>query len=1043
MKFKPHYIPVVCRWLLCMVLLCCVGCSAIAQAQDEPAYNRVQYRKYHWRALHTKRFHLYFPADAADSLYRFVYSQMPDAIEHIKKATLKELPRNLNIIIYPSADQLYETNIGGYETKPATFPTFVNKGSRVVIAYNGSYADLKRQLYEGLSRAIWESQLKDDDKETGGAAKTTGKEAAQSGNIPYWFKEGAIKYFAAGWQIAEEDRLRNSFEEKDFGSWQQLLNYEPRLGGQAFCYFLEQRYYPTAPAQTVFQLKKKKSLTRALRLVTKHEQDSLFRQCFAFYRNRYKKADALPVSVKDGIALPHGKGIVQQVLLSPGKDHVAYVLLANGKRTVFIYNTKDHRTKKIAIYKLPPWLDDHSADQYPLISWHKDGRQLYVAKPRKGKLTISRYAVTGEMQERTILPGLDGITDIQPLSDREFLLTAYRKGQSDIVSYNDNKEKYTAFTDDDYDDMHPVLTGNGNDILFISDRPEVYRERKIFLIGVGYKKDTLWQGLYSIKHGELKPVAIDTNYYIKWDKPVLLKDGQVLLTNTATGAERNVVFNYMTGIKTVLGNYHPFQYLQQSNEISFYQASKDSIYTRQQPMNDWIKENATKPGDTTGPWLEDHKALMARQAREDSLLKKGRDTTHYFMDDVFTVKTDTAAKPRRRKQKNAGTRSDGTEPYILQLQSAYFTAQVNNDYFINRYQPYANYQGAFDFPEVGGMTKGGFTDLLENHHFTIAYKLPAATEGSDFFVRYENTKKKVDWGFSYFRKVETLKPDPNRNWVDDNGNKYPQNAKAKTHYYEFFLKYPLTYYSSLGLQLAVRQDKTIFLATDKYTLDFPPLESTWSITTLSYKINKLKPTIANLYKGFKAESYVDVFKGFSQQEAFLLGMSVHGSYHQPLYKYITLVGQLHAGYSVGDERILYNLGGVDNNVTPRTDTSVHFAQKAPYAFQTLVTPFRGYFQNSLYGNEYLLCNLDVYFPLFQTLIPIETPLPFINNLQLGTFTDAATARETYLGARQTGKWLQSFGLSARTTLAGYPLRIDLAWPGTLHKKPVLYFSLKL
>ena len=127
----------------------------------------------------------------------------------------------------------------------------------------------------------------------------------------------------------------------------------------------------------------------------------------------------------------------------------------------------------------------------------------------------------------------------------------------------------------------------------------------------------------------------------------------------------------------------------------------------------------------------------------------------------------------------------------------------------------------------------------------------------------------------------------------------------------------------------------------------------------------------------------------------------------------------------------------------KVDTSKHHSQIAPYAFQTLITPFRGYYQNSLYGNEYALFNADVYFPLFQTLIPITTPLPSINNLQLGIFTDHSTAKETWNTVTTNSNWLSSFGLSARTTLAGYPIRIDVAWPGSLSKEPVWYFSLNV
>ena len=43
-------------------------------------------------------------------------------------------------------------------------------------------------------------------------------------------------------------------------------------------------------------------------------------------------------------------------------------------------------------------------------------------------------------------------------------------------------------------------------------------------------------------------------------------------------------------------------------------------------------------------------------------------------------------------------------------------------------------------------------------------------------------------------------------------------------------------------------------------------------------------------------------------------------------------------------------------------------------------PFRGYYQYTLYGNHYTQANVDVYFPIFQTLVPVETALSVINNI---------------------------------------------------------------
>jgi outer membrane protein assembly factor BamA len=166
------------------------------------------------------------------------------------------------------------------------------------------------------------------------------------------------------------------------------------------------------------------------------------------------------------------------------------------------------------------------------------------------------------------------------------------------------------------------------------------------------------------------------------------------------------------------------------------------------------------------------------------------------------------------------------------------------------------------------------------------------------------------------------------------------------------------------------------------------------------------------------------------------------SYSQPVIKNITVVARLQGGYSGGQSKLLYNFGGMDNNIVTRVDTSVHLGQDAPFAFQTLVTPFRGYEQNSIYGSHYGLLNLDLYFPLFRGLIPLRTSFSSLKNLQVGLFTDIArTGGATGLPAASSQ--LSSFGFSVRTMLAGYPLRFDMAWPGDFNKTPVWYLSLSL
>ena len=996
-----------------------------AKAQTEQRYNRFQYHKFPWRSFHAKTFHVYFPL-GNDSLCAFISKEYSEALERVKKNIGTSLQKDPSIIIYPSADQLYESNIGSFEPKEYTLPTFVSKGNRLLLYFNGSYADLKEQLKEAIARSIWEEQFKQ------GGIDGQAKGATKDDPIPIWFREGAIRYFAHGWTIEAEDALHLSFEQNIFNNWQEVINYQPRLSGQAFCYFFSQKCYKEAVTALFFQLKKKKQLPRAIRLVAKKSLDSLYNECFDYYKNRFgntgtKLNQAVTMSV------PHQEGVVKTIQVSPDKQNVAYVLNAYNRRTVYCYNLQTRITNKISTYFLPPWIGDHSPDIYPIVSWDIKGRSIIVTQPIKGKLTIRDFTTNGTETENVKLYGVDGLTTVIQQDYRQYLFAAYRKGQGDIVSYNDNKEKYTPFTSDIYDDAEPVFDTKGG-LTFVSNRPL----RKV------KNKDSvkLVQGIFTIQDRDLLPLRVDSISYAKWDKPIRLQDNSILATHRKYGSERFALINNTT---TTLCEYRPYQYLPQINEILFYENQKDTLQLQSKPVRKWIEESKSKPNDTTSPWLRDYRKREAQEAKEDSILKRAKNDNPSFLDDVFTSK-DTKKHVKQIKdsvRKREEYDPNKVKPYILQLHSAYFTAQVNNDYFINRYQPYLNYQGQFKFPEIGGMVQGGLTDLFENHHFKISYRLPAGSEGSDFFIHYQNTAKKIDWGLTYFRKVEQLKPDPNRNWIDEFGRPYPSAAKVKSFYYDVSIHCPLTYDCSLGLQEAVRNDRTIFLATNKYSLEFEDIKSVWSITTITGELNKLRPTVPNLFKGFKGNDAIDVFKGFSQQEAIVLGSMLHVQYDQPLYKYITLVVQAQGGYSAGDQKVLYTLGGVDNNVTPKVDSTVHFSQTAPYAFQSLVTPFRGYLQNSIYGNQYLLFNADIYFPIFQTLIPIETPLPSLNKLQLGIFTDAGNAKETWEANPNNTKWLYSYGFSARTSLAGYPIRLDIAWPESFNKKPVWYLSLNL
>ncbi|WP_118953177.1 BamA/TamA family outer membrane protein [Taibaiella helva] len=987
-------------------------------AQQPAVYNRFQYHHYSWKTLHTPASHLYFPK-GYDSLASFASVQLPDIMTTVKQemgVPVKGIP---NLVIYPSTDQLYESNIGLYSQQQQTFPTIQMKGNRVVLAFGGSYEQFRRQLKEAWVNLTWEEQLQGD---------MTDQLNTPQPPIPAWFRLGMTGYFAAGWSAEEETKLyyylRYLFRDNA-----PFVEAAPG-GGKAFCYFMEQRYGEHAALQVFFQLKQKKSLARSLRLVTKRSMDTLLVQCERYYRERYAAVsgslyrkvpepgaepdslgrfcwrDSLPADTMPLYLEQRFNAKLLSLARNDADGYLYFVLQRDNRREAYSLRfaqlgDRRYHPRPFLSYLLPPWLNDGGNDPYPVICWPVVRSDISVVMPDKGRLLLKVFRPDGTFKDSRTLYGVDGVSSLFPYDNNKWLLAASRRGRSDIVIFDGQRLRY-----------EPLTSGLAEHIqLAVSE----YGGRTRIAYRSGYPPDSLFHkdtavrayGVYEqmihspkMAEGNKGLLILKDTGYLRRERPVYAGDGVLYTGSNCTG-----VFAMDPAHERCMGG-------TTANEA---------------------------------PWLKDYLSALARKDSIDALLRKAKAAeTPSLLRGILSPGEDPGLAGRQRdslRRVLAYSRKK-VKPYLLQLYGAYFSAQINNDYYINRYQPFQAYLGTFKFPSVGAMASGGFSDLFENHHFNIGYRLPAGTEGSDFFVRYENTARKLDWHVLFFRKVESLEPDPGRDWKDKQGFPYPQAAKVKTHYYELGFHYPLHYDWSLDFNTAARRDRTVFLATDHYSLNFEALQSWWSISSLALQVKKLQPTVPFLYKGWEGKMLVDGMASTGKQSTLLYGLRSQLAWHQPLVSHITLVLQAQAGYSGGQSHILYNFGGLDNNIVPRADTSVRFPQQSSYAFQSLITPLRGYEQNSLYGSRFALMNADLYVPLFRNLVPLRTGISAVYNLQLGLFADiAAVSSDKTLPAVSSPKY--AYGFSARTLLAGYPLRFDMAWPGSFGKQPVWYLSMTI
>lgn len=966
--------------LLCSLLLSVFTYGTAGAQQSVPALNqlapayRMPFHQWRWQVYHTPAVHIYYPI-GLDSLCAFTlahFMQEKAIVEKKTGMTVKGMP---SLIIYPSVSQAYESRIGSWDAGTQAFPTIARQGNRIILGFNDSYKEYTEQLRVALVRNMWQQSF--------GYINGTDLRSTASEQDWQWFKEGCIQYLANEFSLTDNEALYQWYHRQAFPTWSAVMQTEQEqqlIAVKGFCYFLEQTYRKDAVKQILFQLRRKKTFAVAVRLVCKRSFTQLQDLYMAFLYSRYGQTPqisdtAAPVlSYTDSLLEYHQSRLVWA---SADTTTAIWIMHNAESRSVWIQHA-GQKPKKLYTYLLPSWISNYNWDAYPLVQ--VSARRIYIIAPEKGRMQVSEYTITGAKIRSSALPrGIDGISSFEAVSEREWLMTAYTKGRSDVIRFLPGSLKVIPVTNDLSDNTTLTTDRSMGTIRYYSGYPDLIKARKN-----GRTKD-------SIVADTIKGKAYG------WYSNAMEGKTEELLISDSTVFEQQL------------------QAAQSAADTSLPQHQKAWLlaYLKQKKTDDSIA------------------ALEAKYKSQGG---------NSFLQQVLGNNKDT------------GSQKDYTifdpkqvQSYRLQLHSLWFQAAINNDYFINRLQPYQGYLGTYKYPEIGGMFSSGYSDIFEQHQFSIGYKLPAGTEGSDFFVRYHNKQKRLDWYALYFRKVESLKPDPRQAWVDAQGNPYPAAAKVKTYYYELGFNYPFTYHSAVSATIAYRKGRTVFLATDPYSLPYPTLGEQWNMNTIALNHNHLKPTAHNnaFYRGFRNKLLLDVMMQIgSKNPAFAYGISNQFEWHQPLHKAINWVTQLKAGYSGGGEHILYTFGGVDHNVNGKVDSSVLFNQQAPYVFQSLVTQLRGFKQNSLYGNVYGLLNTDVYVQLFDGLLDYKTPYSFINKLQLGAFADVAWARETWK-PDAICQQRHSFGISAKTILAGYPIRLDLAFPYNFSQSPMLHFSLRL
>ena len=150
--------------------------------------------------------------------------------------------------------------------------------------------------------------------------------------------------------------------------------------------------------------------------------------------------------------------------------------------------------------------------------------------------------------------------------------------------------------------------------------------------------------------------------------------------------------------------------------------------------------------------------------------------------------------------------------------------------------------------------------------------------------------------------------------------------------------------------------------------------------------------------------------------------------------------------SFGSERILFQLGGVNQWLFPAFNQNIPLPPEQGLAYHVPVNNLRGFRLNIRNGNSYALINNELRVPILSYLFKKKSA--FMRNFQTVAFFDVGTAwtgpspfaEESPLNTNTYSNGpvevrvnyfrdpiVAGYGLGVRTMLFGYYLRVDRAW----------------
>ncbi len=1050
--------------------------------------SRVQYQPFYWTYYDYDNYQIFFYEGCKD-IAKYVSYRTEFHLKDLQKKLDYQADGKLQILVYSNQGDFRQSNLGlATDAVTNTGGTTKIIGTKLSVYFNGNLAELDRQIRAGVAEALINDVL------YGGRAGSVVKNSTLL-NVPDWYKKGLIAYLSEGWNTDIDNIISDGVNFERYHKLARLSDKDAVIVGHGLWQHVAESYGDASISNILYMTKVSRNIDNAFTFVVgSNTQGLLYEWVDTRARNAAKKDSTQTFPKQDPVVLkPKSYRDYYQVKISPDGNQLLYARNEMSQHRIYLKDLTTGKQKRIA--KWGPKIERLNDLTYPLLAWHPSGKAFAIIHEKKGVIYLSTYSLEDNDHVDKPMTGIEKVKSFSYSADgKKIVMSAVKKakGQSDIFIYQVNAGGLEQITNDIWDDETPVFINKGNQIAFASNRTQdtikesendrfdlpQSRFHNIFLYDYKTKSKLLYRVTDSKNIQESEPSDFYSGYFtylcdqngIK-NRFVAKLDSVISFVDTAEHYRyvfnAHPISNYKTNVLEQDINL-------KANKMAevFYVNGLEYMYVSPISKADVDKNFALKNTYYRRAQIYAAKPKASATKTNSDANNNGSSTTENNSSGVIDINNytfNTVNKPAKKttpatgntldgqtnttnKQKNNAFQFPQQKNYYTNFAVDQVTAQVDNS-FLN--QTYQKFTGYYVNPGLNAFLKIATSDLFEDYRIVAGMRM-GLNLNNEYFISVENRKKLWDKQLVLHRLSLPS--------VNDDG----YIIKILTHDAQYKLKYPINEVSSIRGTLSYRNDKTVFTAIDDQSLKQKNVYDNWAGLKMEYVFDNTRPKGLNLYNGWRLKVFGEYYRGINihalgtRQDMVNVGFDVR--HYLKVHRCLIWANRIAGASSLGTERICYYLGGVDNQILPKFNGQEQIKHPESYGFQTIATNMRGFTQNARNGNNFVVFNSELRWPIFRYLANHPLRSDILNNFQIIPFVDVGMC---WYGTNPLSKEnttnqysfynnpitvvinepkqaiIVGYGAGLRTRVLGYFIRLDFSWgiDNYTRQNRVTYFSL--